>query len=168
MDRVEVVELEPAIAHVAEVCAPLNHDVLSHPKVRVVFNDGREVLQTSRERYDLIASEPSNPYRAGVANLYTVEFYASVRQRLAPRGLFIQWLQGYEIDSATMRTVLCTAEKAFPHVEIWEAKPSDLVLVCAAELCRGRSQPALWLDQYRQPQLPGVRVCANGRKAVEL
>lgn len=133
MEHVDVVELEPAIAHVAEVCAPLNHDVLNHPKVRVIFNDGREVLQTSKARYDLIASEPSNPYRAGVANLYTVEFYASVRQRLAPRGLFIQWLQGYEIDSATMRTVLCTAEKAFPHVEIWEAKPSDLVLVCSAE-----------------------------------
>ena len=131
MEQVDVVELEPVIRHVADVCSPLNHDVLRHPKVRVVFNDGREVLQTSRGAYDLIASEPSNPYRAGVANLYTLEFYESVRARLAPDGLFLQWLQGYEIDTPTIRTVLQTAQRAFGHVEIWETKPDDLVLVCS-------------------------------------
>jgi spermidine synthase len=131
MEHVDVVELEPVIQKVAERCAPLNHNVLRHPKVRVIFNDGREALQTSVRRYDLIASEPSNPYRAGVANLYTLEFYQSVRGRLAERGLFVQWLQGYEIDAPTVRTVLCTARAAFPHVEIWEAKPADLVLVCS-------------------------------------
>jgi hypothetical protein len=131
MEQVDVVELEPVIRHVADVCSPLNHDVLRHPKVRVVFNDGREVLQTSRGAYDLIASEPSNPYRAGVANLYTLEFYESVRARLAPEGLFLQWLQGYEIDTPTIRTVLQTAQRAFGHVEIWETKPDDLVLVCS-------------------------------------
>ena len=133
MEHVDVVELEPVIEHVAEISAPLNHDVLRHPKVRLIYNDGREVLQTSRQQYDLIASEPSNPYRAGVANLYTLDFYESVRERLAPRGLFLQWLQAYEVDAPTIRTVLCTARRAFEHVEIWEAKPSDLVLVCSNE-----------------------------------
>ena len=133
MEQVEVVELEPAIAHVAAVCGPLNHQVLEHPKVRVIYNDGREVLQTSRKQFDLIASEPSNPYRAGVANLFTSEFYQSVRGRLAPGGLFLQWLQAYEVDAETLRMVLCTAHQVFDHVEIWETKPSDLVLVCSAD-----------------------------------
>lgn len=152
MEQVEVVELEPAIANVAQLCAPLNHDVLHHPKVRTIFNDGREVLQTSRGQFDLIASEPSNPYRAGVANLYTREFYQSVRQRLAPRGLFMQWVQGYEIDAATFRTVVCTARSVFEHVEIWQSKPADLVLVCSAEPF------AYDLDQLRsRVQEPAVR-----------
>ena len=133
IEHVDVVELEPVIEHVAKLCTPINHDVLRHPKVRVVFNDGREVLQTSRGQYDLVASEPSNPYRAGVANLYTLEFYESVRRRLAPRGIFMQWLQGYEIDAATLRTVVLTAQRAFGHVEIWETKPADLVLICSLE-----------------------------------
>ncbi|HEX5103429.1 MAG TPA: fused MFS/spermidine synthase, partial [Pirellulaceae bacterium] len=133
MQQVDVVELEPAIVNVARLCAPLNHDVLHHRKVRVIFNDGREVLQTLPAKYDLIASEPSNPYRAGVANLYTKEFYESVEARLAPRGLFVQWLQGYEIDRVAVRTVLCTLHEVFGHVEIWASRPNDLVLVCSRD-----------------------------------
>jgi len=131
--RVDVAEIEPAIARVARECAPLNHNVLEHPKVRVVFNDAREVVQTTRRQYDLIASEPSNPYRAGVASLYTRDFYEAARRRLKPGGLFVQWLQGYEIDIPTVRMVLATLHGVFPHVEVWEAKPDDLVLVCSAD-----------------------------------
>ena len=131
--RVDVAEIEPAIARVAQECALLNHNVLAHPKVHVAFNDAREVVQTTRRQYDLIASEPSNPYRAGVASLYTRDFYEAARQRLKPGGLFVQWLQGYEIDIPTVRMVLATLHGVFPHVEVWEAKPDDLVLVCSAD-----------------------------------
>ncbi|HZN34458.1 MAG TPA: fused MFS/spermidine synthase [Pirellulaceae bacterium] len=133
MRQVDVVEIEPAIAFVAEQCAPLNHNVLKHPKVRVIYSDARETLQTTRRQYDLIASEPSNPYRSGVASLYTVEFYDAVRKRLKPQGLFVQWLQGYEVDVATVRIVITTLREVFPNVEIWATKPGDLVLICGAE-----------------------------------
>lgn len=132
MERVDVVELEPAIDEVAERCCAVNHDVLHHPKVRRIVADGRELLLTTAERYDLIASEPSNPYRAGVASLYTREFYAAVQRRLNPDGLFLQWLQGYEIDSFTLNTVLATLRSEFRHVEIWQTRARDLVLVCSA------------------------------------
>jgi hypothetical protein len=133
MERVAVVELEPVIAAVAEVCKPLNHDVLRHEKVHLVFGDGREVVQTTGRRYDLIVSEPSNPYRAGVSSLYTLDFYRDVRGKLKPGGIFVQWVQGYEIDAATVRIVLATLCQAFAHVEIWEAKPDDLVMICSAD-----------------------------------
>jgi predicted membrane-bound spermidine synthase len=133
MERVDVVELEPAIARVAEKCAPLNNNVLKHEKVRVVYTDAREIVQTSQRQYDIIASEPSNPYRWGVSSLYTLDFYEHVRRRLKPGGLFIQWLQGYEIDVPTVRMVLATLHRAFPFVEIWETKPGDMVLICSAE-----------------------------------
>jgi len=133
MQRVDVVELEPAIAAVAAASTALNHDVLHHPKVQIEFNDAREALQTTRRKYDVIASEPSNPYRAGVASLYTLDFYRAVRERLKPGGLFAQWVQGYEIDVLTMRIVLATLRTAFPYVEVWQAKPGDLVMICSAE-----------------------------------
>ena len=72
------------------------------------------------QQYDLIISEPSNPYRAGVASLYTSEFYQAVRRRLKPGGIFIQWLQAYEVDALTVHTVVATARSAFEHVEAWQ------------------------------------------------
>jgi spermidine synthase len=136
MERVDVVELEPEIDEMARLCAPLNQNVLSHPKVRRIYNDAREVLLTTPDRYDLIASEPSNPYRAGVSSLYTQEFYQAVAQRLNEGGLFLQWMQGYEIDTDTARTVMASLQSVFPHVEIWESKPSDLLLVCSTSPIR--------------------------------
>ena len=74
IERVDVVELEPAILHVAEVCAPVNHNVLANPRIHVAIGDAREYLLTSKDTYDVIFSEPSNPYRAGISSLFTEEF----------------------------------------------------------------------------------------------
>jgi spermidine synthase len=133
VERVDVAEIEPAITRVAERCALVNEDVMENPKVRIQRGDARELLAVSRERYDLIFSEPSNPYRAGVASLYTREFYAAVRERLAPGGLFIQWLQAYDVDSRTTRTIYATLAAQFPHVETWNGLKHDLFLVASAE-----------------------------------
>jgi spermidine synthase len=132
IERVDVIELEPAIVDVAKVCAPVNRDVLSNPKVRLHIADAREVLLTTRERYDLIFSEPSNPYRAGIASLFTREFYRAVTDRLEPDGVFVQWLQAYEIDARSVRSVYATLASAFASVETWRTRVNDLVLVSRA------------------------------------
>jgi hypothetical protein len=132
LERVDVVELEPAIDEVARRCSELNWDVLQHPRIRRIYNDGREFVFTTNEKYDLVLSEPSNPYRAGVAVLYTTEFYEAVRRRLKPGGLFIQWMQAYEVDESIVSTVLVTARSAFPQVEVWQTLPLDLQLVCSS------------------------------------
>jgi spermidine synthase len=131
VERVDVVELEPAIDEMARRCSELNGDVLNHPHVRRIYNDGREHIFTTDEKYDLIISEPSNPYRAGIAALYTTEFYQAARQRLNPGGLFIQWLQAYEVDSPTVHMVVATAHSAFDHMECWQTLAGDLQLVCS-------------------------------------
>jgi hypothetical protein len=133
MEQVDVAEIEPAINQMARACSAVNFNVLRHPKVRLVYNDAREVLLTCPKRYDLIFSEPSNPYRSGIASLYTQQFYQVVQKRLNPRGIFIQWLQGYEIDRQTVRTALATLHAVFPQVEVWFAKEGDMLLVCSAE-----------------------------------
>ena len=132
IERVDVVELEPAILHVAEACAPVNRGVLANPKVRIAIGDAREYLLTTRERYDVIFSEPSNPYRAGISSLFTAEFYRAARGCLAPGGVFLQWLQAYEVDSDTVRTVYATLQSAFPQIESWFARTPDLILAATA------------------------------------
>src|SRR5204862_2748601 len=75
IERVDVVELEPLIVDVARACRAVNQDVMTNPKVSITIGDAREALLTGRDRYDVIASEPSNPYRAGIGSLFTQEFY---------------------------------------------------------------------------------------------
>lgn len=136
IQKVDVVELERAILKVAQECSPVNHDVLANPKVRVVIGDARERLLTSTDKYDLIASEPSNPYRAGVAGLFTREFYQAAQNRLEPGGFFLQWVQAYEVDDATIATIYRTLGSVFPYIETWQPQDGDLVLVASREPIR--------------------------------
>ncbi len=133
MQRVDVVELEPAVVGFAADYAPINRDVMASPKVELYLGDGREVVLTGSQSWDLVFSEPSNPYRAGVADLFSQDFYRSVRQRLAPGGIFLQWLQGYEVDARLVQTVYTTLSSTFPHLETWQVHATDLLLVAANE-----------------------------------
>lgn len=130
--EVDMVELEPAVDEMARRCSDLNWNVLEHPRVRRIYDDGREFVFTTDKKYDVIISEPSNPYRAGIATLYTTEFFRAARERLNPGGVFIQFLQAYEVDEATVNTVLKTVRSAFEYVEVWQTLGSDLQLVCSA------------------------------------
>jgi len=133
IERVDAMELEPAILHMAKVCEVANQHVLDNPKCRILLGDAREMLITTRQRYDLIFSEPSNPYRAGIASLFTTEFYQTAQQRLNPGGLFLQWVQGYEVEGDAIRMVLATLGGVFPHVEVWTTQTGDLLLVASTE-----------------------------------
>ena len=127
MERVDVAELEPSILEVARRVETANQHVLSRPNVVVHVGDGRELVLSGRGRYDLVVSEPSNPYRAGISSFYTREFYDSVNARLEDDGIFVQWLQGYEIDADTVRIVARTLRSVFPHVETWQPEYGDIL-----------------------------------------
>jgi predicted membrane-bound spermidine synthase len=131
IERVDVVELEPAVLRVAQACGAVNHDALHNPKVHIAIGDGREILAVLREKYDVIFSEPSNPYRAGIASLFTREFYQTTASKLTDRGLFLQWVQAYEVDRPTIQTAYATLVAVFPVVEAWQTKAGDLLFVGA-------------------------------------
>lgn len=153
MEKVDVVELESAVLEVARACSPVNRRVLENPKVQVTIGDGREVLLTTRERYDIVYSEPSNPYRAGIAGLFTREFYASVSDRLEEDGIFLQWVQEYEVDGRAVRTLYATLSSVFPVVETWETDPgADLLMVAShrpLSYDAGRLRDTLRGEPYR-------------------
>jgi hypothetical protein len=145
MDRVDVVELEPAIVTVAERCAPVNRNALQNPKLHLMIGDAREVLLTTREKYDVVVSEPSNPYRAGVGGLFTREYYRSVAKCLRPGGMFFQWVQAYEIDERTVQIFYSTLGSVFKNIESWQTAGGDLLLMASdsavtydASVLRGR------------------------------
>src|SRR5687767_14471651 len=113
VDRVVVQEIEPVILDVARACDPVSHGAMKNPKMQVRIGDARKALLVDRQQYDVIVSEPSNPYRAGIASLFTVEYYRAISARLAPSGIFAQWLQAYEVDEATIRTIYATLLTTF-------------------------------------------------------
>ncbi|HVS15848.1 MAG TPA: fused MFS/spermidine synthase, partial [Thermoanaerobaculia bacterium] len=131
IERVDVIELEPEVVEVARVSAIVNHAVLDDPKVELRFGDGREYLQTTDRRYDVVYSNPSNPYRAGVASLFSRDFYRQAARRLGDDGVFVQWLQGYEVDADVVRTAYATLSMVFPYVETWQTHTSDIQLVAS-------------------------------------
>jgi len=105
--------------------------VMQQPNVFVHYGDGREQLLTSDRRYDVIVSEPSNPYRAGIASLFTEDFYRAVRSRLEPGGVFSQWTQDYEIDARSLRIIARTLTSVFPAVELWQTEGGDLLFLAS-------------------------------------
>ncbi|HEY0466329.1 MAG TPA: fused MFS/spermidine synthase, partial [Polyangiaceae bacterium] len=129
IERVDVAELERSVLEVARRAALANGNVLANPKVHVLNGDGRELMLTSSQHYDLILSEPSNPYRAGVASLFTREFYEAAAARLQRGGLFAQWLQAYEVDARTLSIAIATLRAVFPEVSMWGSGGSDLILI---------------------------------------
>ncbi|RKG96318.1 spermidine synthase [Corallococcus carmarthensis] len=133
MERVDVVEIESAILEVARRCHAVNADVMDNPKVHTSIGDAREVLLTTRQRYDIIFSEPSNPYRAGISSLFTREFYQAAKQRLAEGGLFLQWLQAYEVDALTVQSAYATLSSEFASVDTWQTQSGDLLLVASTQ-----------------------------------
>jgi spermidine synthase len=133
MQRVDTIELEPVVLDVARACAAVNANAMKNPKVRVTIADAREVLLASDATYDLIASEPSNPYRAGIASLFTREFYQAAERRLAPRGHLMQWVQAYAVHTSTMKTIYATLTSVFPHVQTWWTSRGDLLLIASRE-----------------------------------
>lgn len=131
--RVDAVELEPVVLDVARACTPVNQGVMTNPKVHIAIGDAREVLLTSGRTYDIITSEPSNPYRAGIASLFTQEFYAAARDRLREHGIFAQWVQSYAVHPETIRTIYATLTSVFPSVQTWWTTEGDLLLVASVD-----------------------------------
>ncbi len=129
VQRIEVAEIEPAVVEGARAFAARNGNVLEDRRLRVIAADGRNYIQATPQQFDVIISMPSNPWIAGVANLYTREFYELARGKLRPDGAFAQWVQNYHMSPDDLRMILHTFAESFPHVSLWAVDESDLILL---------------------------------------
>jgi spermidine synthase len=129
VERVDVVELERAVIEASRRFEPENGRPLADPRVRVWPEDGRNFLLLTPDRYDVIVSQPSLPWVAGAATLFTEEFFAIAASRLAPRGVFGQWIAADAVGREDLRSVLAAFESAFPSFVVVEPTPGDLFLI---------------------------------------
>lgn len=122
-------EIEEAVIEGARWFKDYNYAIHEDPRVTFFAADGRNFLLAAPQSYDVIISEPSNPWMAGLAYLFTREFYQLAKQRLAPGGVMCQWLQLYQIFPQDVKLVLKTFHEEFPHVSVWSSIHGDLLLV---------------------------------------
>lgn len=127
--RVTCVELEPAVIEASRHFEDVNNRPLEDPRLRMISNDGRNFIYTTDEKFDVIVSEPSNPWVTGVANLFTLEYFKRGAERLKDDGLFSQWLQIYEMAPEDVRTLIATFRAAFPIVYVFRGAEGDLMLL---------------------------------------
>lgn len=144
MQRVKVVEIEPAVLAMDSLFYSVNDSVLRRANVHAVVDDARSALQLDRTRYDLIVSEPSNPWVAGIATLYTPEFFRIAKSRLADDGVFCQWIQLYQLPLPIVAGIVSSLREVFPHVNVWFGGTSDLVVLASS---RPISYDRQWIAQ---------------------
>jgi len=133
IDSLEVVELEPAVYEAARFFDAVNHRPTENPKVRAIVGDGRNFLTQRSDLYDVIISQPSNPWITGVSNLFTREYFQSVKSRLREDGIFCQWAQLYEMAPWNIKAIYRTLADEFPYVMVFAAEDlsSDTILIAS-------------------------------------
>jgi spermidine synthase len=127
---VDVAEISGAVIKAARHFTSLNDDILSKDaRLNIHRADGRNMLLLGEKKYDIIISEPSNPWIAGMSNLFSREFFQLAKSRLKPGGLHCQWIQGYTISVEEFCSIVRTLASVFPHCTVWEMARNDYLVV---------------------------------------
>jgi predicted membrane-bound spermidine synthase len=129
IEHLTIAENCAPVLKAAEFFSPWNHQVLTNPRSRVWREDARTVLKLDSSQYDIIVSEPSNPWVAAVGGVFNREFYELAAQRLKDGGIMAQWFHVYEMDDLLVRLVLRTFHSVFPVMEIWDSHTGDIILL---------------------------------------
>ncbi len=129
LKRLDCVEISPEVVEASPYFSDVNGDPFSDDRFRLYIDDAASFIDVSPTSYDIIVSEPSNPWIAGIGSLYTVEFFERCRERMGPDGIMSQWFHMYEIDDETFQLVVRTFASVFPHVTLWQSMSADVVLI---------------------------------------
>jgi spermidine synthase len=135
IERIVICDFEPLMPEIGgKYFAKENYNVVDDPRVEVVVDDARHFIATTQEKFDIITSDPLDPWMDGAAVLYTVEFYEYARKRLNPGGIVAQWLPLYETDGPSMKSELASFLEVFPEGTVWSSHiprngGNDLVMI---------------------------------------
>ncbi len=150
VEEIVLAEIEPKVLGVARTFSRYNHDVLDNPKLRIVFNDGRNYLMTTKKKFDVITADPIHPWFSGAGYLYTSEYFRLASARLNPGGIACQWLPIYELSVDDLKCVVKTFSRNFRYTMLWLTR-NDAELV-------GSNDPIVIDEQdlERRIAAPGV------------
>ncbi len=119
VEQITLAEIEPKVLGVAKTFARYNHNVLDNPKLRIIFNDGRNYLLTTKEKFDVITADPVHPWFSGAGYLYASEYFRIAAAHLNPGGILCQWLPIYELTNDNLKSVVQTFRVNFKYTMVW-------------------------------------------------
>jgi predicted membrane-bound spermidine synthase len=162
LQGIDTVEIESAMVEGARQFGERNARAYNDPRSRIIIEDAKTFFAAGARRYDVIISEPSNPWVSGVSSLFSDEFYARMTTFLEDDGLLVQWLHLYEINDDLVASVFKALSKNFGDYAVFTAGPGDLVIVAA----KGARMPEMRGDLFA---FPGVAADLNrfGLRSVE-
>ena len=156
VEELLLVELEPRVLGVARTFETYNHKVLDNPKLKIVFNDGRNFLLTTPKKFDVITADPIHPWFRGAGYLYTSEYFKLASERLLPGGILCQWLPIYELSTEDVKSIIKTFNQHFKHTMLFlthydaELIGSNApIVIDEASLARRIAEPAISDDLKR-------------------
>ena len=150
LERLDTIEIEPMMVEAArQGFGPRIHDVFEDRRSHIVYDDAKTFFAASHEPYDLIVSEPSNPWVSGVATLFSDEFYGGIVRHLRPDGYFAQWLQIYETDITIVGSIMKALSRHFAAYQIYNLDDSDILIVAT----RSATLPTPSDDVFNWPEM---------------
>jgi spermidine synthase len=131
--RVDCVEISPEVAEALSQFDEVNHHPFSDSRSNLFIEDALAYLKLTNRKYDIIISEPSNPWIAGIGNLFTTEFFEKCKQRMNKGGIMVQWFHLYEMNDELFKMVVRTFQSSFTHVSLWQSLYADIIMVGSEE-----------------------------------
>jgi spermidine synthase len=157
IEEITLVEIEPKVLGVARIFGAYNHNVLQNPKLKVIVNDGRNFLMTTKDKFDLITADPIHPWFRGASYLYTTEYFKLVSEHLLPGGVACQWLPIYELSPEDVKSVVATFLNHFRYTMLWLTHYDAEII--------GSNQPIL-MDEKEVDRRIAVPVISNDLRRV--
>jgi predicted membrane-bound spermidine synthase len=164
LERVDTIEIEPAMYEGAKIFGRNVERAYKDPRSHVHFDDAKTYFAAQEMRYDIIVSEPSNPWVSGVATLFSREFYHFIPQHLSHDGVFVQWIQQYEITDELVATVVRALASSFSDFRIYLTNGSDMLILATANGTLSPIDDAI----FREPNLQAAMQRAGLISPVDL
>ncbi len=153
VQQIDIAENCEPVIRAAPFFAEWNKEVHTKERVRIWNEDARAILKLNQQLYDVIISEPSNPWTVGVGSVFSKDFYEIAAKRLKPGGIMTQWFHVYEMHDGILDLVLNTFSSVFPHFEIWDSGHGDIIMLGALE--PWSIGPEHYAKLYNRPQVKG-------------
>jgi spermidine synthase len=153
VEEITLVEIEPKVVGVAESFASYNHNVLHNPKLKIIFNDGRNHLLTTNDTYDVITADPIHPFFRGEGYLYTAQYFKLASEHLKPGGIMCQWLPLYRLTTENITSIVKTFSQNFKYTMVWQTVydveligSNSPIIIDEKELARRIAYPSISFD----------------------
>ncbi len=129
VENVTAVEISPEVVRASNYFNSWNNNYLKDKRLKVVVEDAHTYLKLTNEKYDVIISEPSNPWIAGIGNLFSTEYFERCKEKLNKEGILLQWFHIYEQNDEIVKLVFSTFSKVFPNAQLWISMFGDVMMV---------------------------------------